>query len=92
MFVLPVRFSMVTNDPVGVCNRGTFDIGRGNLSVTRVVESLEQTDSEIHVTDWVDSFREVDASWHLSISVSPVVLDALHVHLVDNDYNFVFFA
>lgn len=49
-----------------------------------VVQTLEETGTEIHIANWVNSLREVNASWNLSISVGPVVLDTLHVPLVDN--------
>ena len=54
-----------------------------------VVESLEKTVSKIHVSDNIDAIWEGDRSWELSVSVSPVVLDTLHVPLVDQDNNFL---
>ena len=55
-----------------------------------VVQSLEQTVSQVHVSDWVDSLCEVHASWELSVSMSPVVLDTFHVPLVDHHHNLLF--
>lgn len=57
-----------------------------------VIKSLEKTVSEIHITNWVDALWEVDASWKLTVSGSPVVLDAFHVPLVDNYNNFLFWS
>jgi hypothetical protein len=89
MFVLPVGLSVITNDPVGVGNWGTPGVSGGNFSVQRVVESLEQTILQVHVSDRVDAFWECDTSWHLSVSMSPVVLDTLHMMLVDDNDNFL---
>lgn len=52
-----------------------------------VVESLEETVLEVHITDWVNAIWEVDTSWELTVSVGPVVLDTLHVELVANDHD-----
>ena len=54
-----------------------------------VVESLEKTVLEVHVTDWVNAFWEVNTSWHLTVSMGPVVLDTLHVELVANNDDFL---
>lgn len=51
-----------------------------------VVHSLEQTVSKIHIANWV-YVLEVDASWKLSIGMSPLVLNTLHMPLVYNDNN-----
>lgn len=53
-----------------------------------IVKSLEETLSQVHVTNWVDCFFEVDASWELTVSVAPVVFNAFHVPLVDNSDDF----
>lgn len=57
-----------------------------------VVESLEKTVSEIHIADWVDALWEVDASWELTVSGSPVVLDSFHVPLVDDNDDSLFWC
>lgn len=85
MLVLPVGLSVITNNPIGVGGWSRLNVSRGNLSVKVVVESLEETVSEIHIADWVDALWEVDASWKLTVSGSPVVLNAFHVPLVDHD-------
>ena len=54
-----------------------------------VVKTLEQTIAEVHVTNGVDSLCKVYASRELAVSVSPLVLDAFHVPLVDNNDNFL---
>ena len=92
MLVLPVGLSVVTDDPVGVCHRSTLGVSTGDLSVQSVVESLEETVSQVHVTNWVNALWEGDASWKLAVSVSPVVLDTLHVPLVHNNDDFLLWA
>lgn len=79
---------MVTDDPIGVGRgRASLRIGGSNLSVQVVVEAIEKTFAQVHVTDRVDALREVHAARHLAVSVSPMVLDTFHVPLVDdNDY------
>jgi len=50
-----------------------------------IVEALEETLAEVHVTNWIDAVREVNATGYLAVPVCPVMLDALHVPLVYND-------
>lgn len=52
-----------------------------------VVQPLEQTVLKVHVSDGVDALGEVHASWQLTVSGGPLVLDALHVPLVDHGNN-----
>ena len=81
---------MITNDPISVSRRCTgLLVCCCNLSVQIVVEPIKQTLAEIHVTNRIYSFREFDATWNLAIAMSPVMLNALHVPLVDNNDNFV---
>jgi len=54
-----------------------------------VVQYLEQTISEIHIADWVDSFLEIYTSWQLSVSVGPLVFDTFHVPLIYYYDNFL---
>ena len=90
VFVLEVWLSMITNDPVCVCWRGTgFWVRTSNLSGHIVVQSLEKTLSQVHIANWVDSFSELNAAGNLAVPVSPVVLNAFHVPLVDKDDNFL---
>lgn len=53
----------------------------------RIVESLKQTISEIHIANWVYSFCEMNASWKLSIRVCPFMFNTFHMPLIDNDNN-----
>lgn len=87
MLVLEVRLAMVTDDPVGVGGRGTsLRIGRCNLSMQVVVQAIEKTLAQVHVADWVDAFGELHAAGNLTIAMSPMMLDTLHVPLInDND-------
>ena len=57
-----------------------------------IVESFEETGLQIHVSYGVDSFGENHASWHLSISVGPAVLNSLHVELVHYHHDSLFRA
>jgi len=89
MFVLPVGFSVITNDPVGVGNWGSLSVCWSNFSVEGVVKSLEKTVLQVHISDWVDTIWEWNTSWNLSISSSPLVLDTFHMPLIDNNNNFL---
>lgn len=52
-----------------------------------VVETLEQTIAQVHVSNRINSLSELHTSWHLTVSVSPLMLNTLHVPLVYNDDN-----
>ena len=91
MLVLPVSFSMIPDDPISISNWGSLSISSSDFPVQSIVHPLEKTIFQIHISDLVDAFWESDASGHLPVSVSPVVLDALHVPLVYN-YNDLFFG
>ena len=52
------------------------------LSMQVVVHPLEETLSQIHVSNRVNGLLEIDASWHLAISLAPEMLDSLQVPLV----------
>jgi len=52
-----------------------------------IVQALEQALAEIHIANWIDSLREINAARHLSVPVSPVMLDSFHVPLIHNDNN-----
>lgn len=43
MFVLPVRFAMVTDDPVSVGGRLLSTVSSSDVSVEIVVEAVEKT-------------------------------------------------
>ena len=49
-----------------------------------IVHSLEETVAEVHVADGVD-ISEMHGARHLTVVMSPVVLNTLHVPLVDNN-------
>lgn len=89
MLILPVGFSVVTDNPIGIGDWSCLGVCRGDFSVKRVVESLEETVSKIHISNNINTIGEVDASWHLSVSVSPVVLNSLHMPLVDDHNDFL---
>lgn len=88
MLILEVTLTVVTNDPIGIGAGCTLRVGRGNLSVQVVVESLEQTFTQVHVTNRVDALGELNRARHLTISVAPVMLDTFQVPLVHKDDNF----
>jgi hypothetical protein len=91
MFVLPVGFSVITNDPICISNWSTTSVCRGDFSMESIVQSLEKTVLQVHISDWVNAIWESDTSWHLTISVSPVVFNTFHVPLVYNNDNFLGF-
>ena len=57
-----------------------------------VVQPLEETVAHVEVADGVDTLRELDAARHLTVVMRPVVLNAFHVPLVDDDDNFLLWA
>ena len=57
-----------------------------------VVETLEETIAQVHVSDRINTLREVHTSWHLAVSVSPLMLNTLHMPLVYNNDNLFFRA
>ena len=58
VLVLPVRLSVITNNPVCVCGWSSSDVGGGDLSVQIVVQSLEKTLAQVQVSNRVDALRE----------------------------------
>jgi len=91
VFVLEVRLSVVTDDPVSIGRGGSIGLSRGNLAMLDVVKTLEQTITQVHVANRVDAFRELDGAGKLAVPVAPVVLNAFHVPLVDNNDDFLAF-
>jgi hypothetical protein len=67
-------------------------VGALDLSLERVVHHVEQTFSQVHVADRVDFFSDELASRQLAELVSPQVLDAFHVPLVDDGDDFSAFV
>jgi len=53
---------------------------------------MPQAFLEIHITDGVDSFWELNASWKLTIPCAPLVFDTLHVPLVNQHHHSVTFT
>jgi len=92
VLVLPVGLSVVTDDPVGIGRRGTSGVRRGNLSVQRIVQALEETLSQVHITDGINGLGEVDATRKLSIAVAPVVLNTFEMPLIYDHNDFFSFA
>ena len=84
MLVLPVGLSVVANDPIAIGHRGCPHIATCNLSVQSVVKSLEQTFSQVHISNWVNRLIEDHASRQLSIPLAPVVLNTFKMPLVDH--------
>jgi len=87
MLILPIRFSMITYNPIGVCCWSSLWIGWRNFSVQNIVHSLEQTISKVHIANWVYSLWEIDTSWKLSIRVCPFMFNTFHMPLIDNNNN-----
>lgn len=85
VLVLPVGLSVVTDDPVGIGGGGTFCVRADNLSLQRVIESLEKTLTQVHITDRVDGISEDHRAGELAVAIAPVVLDTFQMPLVDED-------
>ncbi len=85
VLVLPVGLSVVTDDPVGVGSGGALCVRRSDLSVKRIVKTLEETLSQVHVSDGIDGLCENHTSGKLAVAVAPVVLNTLDMPLVHKD-------
>ena len=85
MLVLPVGLSVVTDDPVGIGGGGTFCVRADNFSLQGVVETLEKSLAQVHITDGVDGVSEDHRAGELAVAVAPMVLDTFQVPLVDED-------
>lgn len=83
---------MVANDPVCICCGVTFLLSRGNFSVEVIVESLEKTLAQIHVSDRVNTFWEFNRAGHLSIAMTPLMLNSFHMPLIDEHNDFLAFC
>jgi len=79
---------MVTNNPVRVGRRLLATVTSSHVSVQIVVETVEETILEVHVSDGVN-VGEFNRARNLTVASSPVVLDAFHVHLVHNYHDSV---
>jgi hypothetical protein len=53
--------------------------------VQGVVETLEKTLAQVHITDGVDGLSEDNGAGELTVAIAPVVLDTFQVPLVDED-------
>ncbi len=60
-----------------------------NLTVERIEHSLEETVSKVHVANGVNGLLKFNAARILAVVVTPMVLNALHVPLVNNSDNFL---
>jgi hypothetical protein len=60
-----------------------------DFSVKIIVESLEQTLSQVHITNGINTVLEGHRSRELAITMAPEVLNTLHVPLVHNGYDFL---
>ena len=89
VFVLPVGLSVVTDDPVGIGRGGTLGVRGSNLSVERVVKSLEETLAQVHITDRVNGVSEDHRTRNLTIAIAPMMLDTFKMPLVDKHDNFL---
>jgi hypothetical protein len=53
----------------------------------KVIVAFEETFTQVHVTDWINSFCELHTTRQLSVPCAPLMFDALHVPLINkNDY------
>jgi len=86
VLVLEVRLSVVTNNPVSVRAWLLTTVSSCDMSVQVVVQPVEQTFSQRHVTNWVDVL-ELDRAGNLTISMGPFMFDSFHVPLVNDNNN-----
>lgn len=89
MLILKVSLSVITDNPISKSRWRGFNVCRRNLSMQIVIEALEESITQVHVSDWVDALWEINASWELTVSMSPIVLNSLHMPLVHNYDNFL---
>ena len=82
VFVLEVCFSVITDDPVCVGSGVGLLLSARYMATQVVVQALEETFAQVHVADGVNAFWELNRTWQLTISVAPVMLNALQVPLV----------
>ncbi len=77
MLVLVVSFPVITDNPV--CVRGGIRLllCTGDVTTQVIVQPLEKTFAQIHVSNRIDALRELNRARDLSISIAPVVLNAL---------------
>jgi hypothetical protein len=54
-----------------------------------IVEALEETLAEVHVSDGIDRLGEVDRTRQLSVVMAPVVLDTFKMPLINQDNDLV---
>ena len=91
MLVLEIWLSVITNNPIRIGWRRNFLTCAGSFSTVNVVQSLEKTLAQIHITNRVYLFLEFDWSRNLSVSVAPMMFNAFHVPLINNNNNFLSF-
>jgi hypothetical protein len=85
MLILPIGLSVVTDDPIGVGWGRAACVRWADLSANVVKEALEETLSQVHITDGVNGLSKSDWARKLTIAVAPVMLDALKMPLVHKD-------
>ncbi len=64
-------------------------MSRSELSVKVIVEALEETLAEVHVSDGVDRLGEADGTRQLSVVMAPVMLDTFKMPLINQDNDLV---
>jgi len=83
VFILPVGFSIIADNPVSKCRGGGSGIATSDFSVQVVKHPLEQTIPQVHISNRVDVILKHNTPWQLAVSETPVVLNTLYVPLVD---------
>jgi hypothetical protein len=87
MLILPIRFSVVACDPVCISTRSRILLSTCNLSMQSIIHSLEETFSQVEVTNRIYRAFKMHTSRNLAISMAPMMLNSFHVPLVDNNDN-----
>ena len=68
---------MVTNDPVSISCGTAPSVRTSDLSADVVEQTLEETFTQVHITDGVNWLCEVNTARKLAVAVAPVVFNTL---------------
>ena len=89
VLILKVWLPIVACNPVCVCAWSWLWLCTRYFPVKSVIHSLEETFSEVEVSNWVDWLFKLYTSWNLSIPIRPVMFNAFEMPLID-DNNYLF--
>ena len=75
VFVLPVGLSVIASDPISKGGGCTSCVTASNFSMEIVIETLEETLSQVHVANRVNFIFEDNAARELAIPEAPVMFN-----------------